>query len=72
MASAAGVGTVGVFNKVSRHPDSSVCASIFALLSAGPAVATARIFSLNCLPQRMEYQRENGFAVNRRVRHENN
>ena len=30
------------------------------------------IFSLNCLPQRVEYQRENGFAVNRRVRHENN
>jgi len=27
---------------------------------------------LNCSPQRMEYQQENGFAVNRRVRHENN
>jgi hypothetical protein len=126
--SAAGREPVGVLNKVSRHPDSSVCVSIFALLSAGPAirrdvparsagfqtcriadfqvgrglenarpagletrdtadlevcatvavldaplvVGTARIFSLNCLPQRMEYQRENGFAVNRRVRHENN
>jgi len=36
------------------------------------AAATAQIFSLNCLPQRMEYQRENGFAVNRRTCHENN
>jgi hypothetical protein len=34
--------------------------------------APPRIFSLNCLPQRMEYQLENGFAVNRRARHENN
>jgi hypothetical protein len=66
------VGTVGVFDKVSRHPGSSVCVSIFVLLSAGPAIVPARIFSLNCLPQRMEYQHENGFIVNRRVRHENN
>jgi hypothetical protein len=36
------------------------------------AAAPPRIFSLNCLPQRMEYQRENGFVVNRRARHENN
>ena len=36
--SAAGVGPVGVLDKVSRHPDSSVCVSIFALLSAGPAI----------------------------------
>ena len=60
-------------NKVSRHPGSSVCVSIFALLSAGPARCDkSRIFSLNCLPQRMEYQPENGFAVKRKVRHENN
>jgi hypothetical protein len=130
MASAAGVGTVGVFNKVSSHPDSPVCVPIFVLLSAGPAIrrdvparsasrpagqtcgiadfqvgkvlenarpagletrdtadlevgvtvavpdappiAPARIFSLKCLPHWMEYQRENGFALNRRVRHENN
>jgi len=64
---------VVVLDKVSRHPDSFICVSIFALLFAGRAGgAAARIFSLNCSPQRMEYQQENGFAVNRRVRHENN
>jgi hypothetical protein len=51
--------------------DLEVCATV-AVLDAPLVVGTARIFSLNCLPQRMEYQRENGFAVNRRVRHENN
>jgi hypothetical protein len=70
--SAAGRGPAGDLNKVSRHPGSSVCVSIFALISAGPAHCDGRIFSLNCLPQRMEYQPENGFAVNRKVRHENN
>ena len=68
----AGRGPVGGLNKVSRHPGSSVCVSIFALISAGPARCDGRIFSLNCLPQRMEYLRENGFTVNRMVRHENN
>jgi hypothetical protein len=36
-----------------------------------PPAATARIFSLNYLPQRVEHQRENGFAVNRKMRYEN-
>jgi hypothetical protein len=34
---AAGRGPAGGLNKVSRHPGSSVCISIFALLSTGPA-----------------------------------
>src|ERR1039458_4694804 len=38
MASAAGRGPAGGLNKVSRHPGSSVCVSIFALLSAGSAI----------------------------------
>jgi hypothetical protein len=50
--------------------DLEVCAAVGRAGCA--AAATAQIFSLNCLPQRMEYQRENGFAVNRRACHENN
>jgi hypothetical protein len=57
-----------------KFPDIRIHSSAFPPLFCFPPgrPAAARIIFLNCLPQRMEYQRENDFVVNRRMRHENN